>query len=47
MTNFRFHAYNRLDFDNPFMNERSFSNWGISKLSFIFKYLQVFVVAYQ
>ena len=41
------YVYNHADFGNPFINRRAFIYLAISKLSFTFKYLQEFKVAYQ
>ena len=41
------HVHNQADFDNPFINGRGFIYLGNSKMSFTFKYLQEFNVAYQ
>ena len=37
---FPYHVHNQAGFDNPFINGRGFIYLGISKMSFIFKYLQ-------
>ena len=42
-----FPYHNQTDFDNPFINGRGFIYLGNSKMSFTFKYLQEFKVAYQ
>ena len=44
---FPYYIYNHADFDNPFINGRAFIYLGISKVSFTFKHLQKFKVAYQ
>ena len=38
---------NQAHFDNPFNSRRSFIYLDISKMSFTFKYLEEFQVAYQ
>ena len=44
---FLYHVHNQAGFDNTFINGRGFMYLGISKMSFTFKYLQEFKVAYQ
>ena len=44
---FPHHVHNQADFDSPFINGRGFFYLGIFKMSFTFKYLQEFKVAYQ
>ena len=42
-----YHVHNQADFDNPFVNGRGFIYLDISMMSFTFKYLHEFKVAYQ
>ena len=42
-----YHVHDQAGFDSPIINERGFIYLDISKLSFTFKYLQEFKVAYQ
>ena len=44
---FPYHVHNQADFDNPFVNGRGFIYLDISMMSFTFKYLHEFKVAYQ
>ena len=44
---FPYHVHNQTGFDNPFIKGRGFIHLDISKMSFVFKYLQDFKVAYQ
>ena len=44
---FPYHIHNQADFGNPFIDERGFIYLGISKMSFTFRYLQEFKIAYQ